>query len=51
VFGLMPHPEAYLYRENHPDWLEQRDVGALPERGFGLGILANGVRAVLSPRG
>jgi phosphoribosylformylglycinamidine synthase len=49
VFGLMPHPEAYLYRENHPDWLGQRDVGALPERGFGLGILANGVRAVLSP--
>ncbi len=20
VFGLMPHPEAFLYPENHPDW-------------------------------
>lgn len=20
VFGLMPHPEAFLYRENHPHW-------------------------------
>jgi phosphoribosylformylglycinamidine synthase subunit PurQ / glutaminase len=48
VFGLMPHPEAYLYPENHPDWLWQRDVGALPSHGFGLGLLANGVRAVVS---
>ncbi len=20
VFGLMPHPEAFLFRENHPEW-------------------------------
>lgn len=50
VFGLMPHPEAYLYPENHPDWLEQRRAGALPRFGFGLGLLANGVRAALTPR-
>lgn len=48
VFGLMPHPEAYLYAENHPDWLEQRRLGALPRFGFGLGLLANGVRAALA---
>lgn len=47
VFGLMPHPEAYLYPESHPDWIAQRDAGTLPARGLGLGLLANGVRAVL----
>jgi phosphoribosylformylglycinamidine synthase I len=47
VFGLMPHPEAYIYPEHHPDWIAQRDADALPRFGFGLGILANGVRAVL----
>ena len=48
VFGLMPHPEAYLYPENHPDWIAQRDAGLLPEHGAGLGILAGGVRAAVS---
>ena len=47
VFGLMPHPEAYIYPEHHPDWIAQRDADALPRWGFGLGILANGIRAVL----
>ncbi len=47
VFGLMPHPEAYIYPEHHPDWIAQRDANALPRWGFGLGILANGIRAVL----
>ena len=47
LFGLMPHPEAYLYPEAHPDWLRQRDADALPEFGAGLGVLANGVRAVI----
>lgn len=49
IFGLMPHPEAYLYPENHPDWIAQRDRGCLPTHGAGLGILAGGVRAALSP--
>lgn len=44
VFGLMPHPEAFLYRENHPRWLV-RDDG--PEYGLGLRVFANGVRAAL----
>lgn len=49
IFGLMPHPEAYLYPENHPDWIAQRDAGRLPSHGAGLGILAGGVRAALEP--
>ena len=47
VFGLMPHPEAYLYPQNHPHWIAQRDAGDLPSAGWGLGLLANGVRAAL----
>ncbi|MCX4243286.1 phosphoribosylformylglycinamidine synthase subunit PurQ [Paraliomyxa miuraensis] len=47
VFGLMPHPEAYLYPENHPRWIAQRDRGRLPAVGHGLGILVNGVRAAV----
>ncbi|MEE9383938.1 MAG: phosphoribosylformylglycinamidine synthase subunit PurQ [Nannocystaceae bacterium] len=48
VFGLMPHPEAYLYPENHPRWIEQRDEARLPAVGQGLHLFANGVRAVLA---
>ncbi len=47
VFGLMPHPEAYLYPQSHPRWIAQRDQGRLPAVGQGLGILANGVRAAV----
>lgn len=47
VFGLMPHPEAYLYPQSHPRWIAQRDQGRLPAMGHGLGILANGVRAAV----
>lgn len=47
VFGLMPHPEAYLHPECHPRWIAQRDRGCLPPVGQGLGILVNGVRAAL----
>lgn len=48
VFGVMPHPEAYLYPENHPRFVAQRDEGRLPRVGHGLGVLAAGVRAVVS---
>jgi len=43
VFGLMPHPEAYIYAENHPD----RSFGAHGPVGMtpGLRIIAGGVRA------
>jgi phosphoribosylformylglycinamidine synthase len=37
VFGLMPHPEAFLYEENHPEWNRrgwpQGSKGAYDSRG------------------
>lgn len=43
VFGLMPHPEAYLFPENHPQWDAQKLDGTLPERGLGLKLFQNAV--------
>jgi len=43
MFGLMPHPEAYVHPENHPQWTDQRRRGALPPRGLGLKIFENAV--------
>ena len=43
IFGLMPHPEAYLYPENHPQWDMQKLRGTLPERGLGLLFFRNAV--------
>ena len=40
VFGLMPHPEAFLHPQNHPDWT----TGSI-KSGEGLRIFDNGVRA------
>lgn len=37
VFGLMPHPEAYLHFTNHPRWTRED----LPEEGMGLLIFKN----------
>jgi phosphoribosylformylglycinamidine synthase subunit PurQ / glutaminase len=37
IFGLMPHPEAYLHRTNHPRWTREK----LPEEGMGLLIFRN----------
>ncbi|MBP7275376.1 MAG: phosphoribosylformylglycinamidine synthase subunit PurQ, partial [Kiritimatiellae bacterium] len=44
IFGLMPHPEAYLYPENHPNWPRQRMDGTLPKHGLGLKLFENAVR-------
>jgi phosphoribosylformylglycinamidine synthase subunit PurQ / glutaminase len=43
IFGLMPHPEAYLYPENHPQWEIQKQRGVLPEQGLGLALFRNAV--------
>ncbi|MEJ2111989.1 MAG: phosphoribosylformylglycinamidine synthase subunit PurQ [Acidobacteriota bacterium] len=43
IFGMMPHPEAYLYPENHPQWEIQKQEGALPDRGLGLSLFSNAV--------
>jgi len=37
IFGLMPHPEAYLHYTNHPRWCREN----LPEEGMGLRIFKN----------
>jgi phosphoribosylformylglycinamidine synthase len=39
LFGLMPHPEAFLHRTNHPRWTRED----LPEEGQGLAIFRNGI--------
>jgi len=39
LFGLMPHPEAFLHRTNHPHWTRED----LPEEGQGLAIFQNAV--------
>jgi len=38
IFGLMPHPEAFVTRLNHPLWRRRADVGTL-----GLQVFVNGV--------
>lgn len=43
IFGMMPHPEAYLFAENHPNWDKQKLDGTLPSRGMGLKLFENGV--------
>jgi phosphoribosylformylglycinamidine (FGAM) synthase-like amidotransferase family enzyme len=48
VFGLMPHPEAFLYRENHPRWFAREGAAKVGEHGSGLRVFANGLRAALS---
>lgn len=40
IFGLMPHPERYVWRYQHPRWTREE----LPEEGDGLAIFKNAVR-------
>lgn len=40
VFGLMPHPEGFVHRTNHPRWTRED----LAEEGDGLAIFRNAVR-------
>jgi phosphoribosylformylglycinamidine synthase len=44
LFGLMPHPEAYLSRVNHPRWTREK----LPEKGQGLVIFQNAINFIRS---
>lgn len=37
IFGLMPHPEGYLSRYNHPRWTREE----LPQEGMGLQVFRN----------
>lgn len=48
IAGLMPHPEAYNHRTNHPEWTRtweraRRSGLACPDEGRGVQILRNAV--------
>jgi phosphoribosylformylglycinamidine synthase len=40
--GLMPHPEAFHHRTNHPRWTREK----LPEEGDGLILFRNAAEYV-----
>ncbi|NOY14334.1 MAG: phosphoribosylformylglycinamidine synthase subunit PurQ, partial [Deltaproteobacteria bacterium] len=42
LFGLMPHPEAYIHRTHHPRWTREE----LPEEGMGLWLYQNAIRFI-----
>lgn len=44
IFGLMPHPEAFLSPFNAPDWQARKLEGKLPRWGEGRAIFENAVR-------
>lgn len=44
IFGMMPHPEAFQHRTNHPRWTREE----LPEEGAGIAIFRNAVEFVKS---
>ncbi len=46
VFGLMPHPEAYISPYNHPYWQRRSIAGDLPNEGRGLEFFRAGVNYV-----
>ncbi len=46
IFGLMPHPEAFVHYTQHPRWTRE----GLPEEGDGLKIFRNAYRYILDNR-
>jgi phosphoribosylformylglycinamidine synthase len=42
LFGLMPHPEAYVHYTHHPRWTREE----LPEEGMGLWLYQNAVKFI-----
>ncbi len=40
IFGLMPHPEAYIFKENHPRWFENN----INKDEMGIRIFINGIK-------
>ncbi len=42
VFGIMPHPEGFIFREQHPRWTRED----IPEEGIGLHMFRNAVEYV-----
>ena len=48
VFGLMPHPEAYLFPENHPKWDFLKHQKTLSSQTLGEQIFQNAVKHLSS---
>ncbi|MBI4831395.1 MAG: phosphoribosylformylglycinamidine synthase I [Candidatus Lindowbacteria bacterium] len=46
IFGLMPHPEAYLFPTNHPRWTREK----VPAEGMGVAIFRNAVKFIKESR-
>ncbi len=46
IFGLMPHPEAFVHYTQHPRWTREE----LPEEGDGLKIFRNAYKYILDNR-
>jgi len=42
VFGLMPHPEAFVHRTQHPRWTREE----VPTEGDGLKIFRNACKYI-----
>lgn len=42
LMGLMPHPEAYLHRTNHPRWTRED----LPDEGMGVAFFRNAIQYI-----
>ena len=42
LMGMMPHPEAYLHRTNHPRWTREE----LPEEGMGVAFFKNAMEYI-----
>ncbi len=42
IFGLMPHPEAFVYRNQHPRWTREK----VEEEGHGLKIFKNACKYI-----
>lgn len=43
IFGLMPHPEAFLSPYNAPDWTLRQTEGAIPPEGDGAIFFRNAI--------
>jgi phosphoribosylformylglycinamidine synthase len=46
LFGLMPHPEAFLSPFNSPTWTMDKLLGKLPDEGEGVVFFRNAVKYV-----
>ena len=51
LFGLMPHPDAYIYPFQHPQWSRRRYGGDVPQEGGGLAVFRNGVDVAAAAMG